>query len=97
MKPEGIKIMEPMGLLAWLVVGGIAGWIASMVIPSGLGLIGDIVVGIIGGFIGGFLFRAIGEPGMTGFSLWSILVAFIGSIVLLYVTRLLKGRSSRPA
>ncbi len=86
--------MEPMGLVAWLVVGGIAGWLASRVIPSGLGLIGDIVVGIIGGFIGGFLFKAIGEQGMTGFSIWSIFVAFIGSVVLLYVIRLINGRRS---
>lgn len=84
--------MEPMGLIAWIVVGGVAGWLASMVIPSGLGLIGDIVVGIIGGFIGGFLFHAIGEVGMTGLSFWSVFVAFIGSVVLLYVIRLFNGR-----
>lgn len=84
--------MEPMGLIAWLIVGAIAGWLASRVIPSGLGLVGDIVVGILGGFIGGFLFRAIGEPGMTGFSIWSIFVAFIGAVVLLYVIRLVNGR-----
>lgn len=83
--------MEPMGLIAWLIVGGIAGWLASMVIPSGLGFIGDIVVGIIGGFIGGFLFHAIGEVGMTGLSLWSVFVAFVGAVVLLYGIRLLRG------
>ena len=84
--------MEPMGLIAWLVVGGIAGWLASMVIPSGFGLIGDIVAGIIGGFIGGFLFHAVGEVGMTGLSLWSIVVSFIGAVVLLYVIRFFSGR-----
>ena len=84
--------MEPMGLLAWIVVGAIAGWLASKVIPSGLGLVGDIVVGIVGGFIGGFLFRAIGEAGMTGFSIWSIFVAFVGAVVLLYAIRMLKVR-----
>ena len=84
--------MEPMGLIAWLVVGGIAGWLASMVIPSGLGLIGDIVVGVVGGFIGGFLFHAVGEVGMTGLSLWSIVVSFIGAVVLLYVIRFFSGR-----
>ena len=84
--------MEPMGLLAWLVVGAIAGWLASKVIPSGLGLVGDIVVGIVGGFIGGFLFHAIGEPGITAFSIWSIFVAFVGAVVLLYAIRLLRGR-----
>ena len=84
--------MQPVGLIAWLVVGGIAGWLASMVIPSGLGLIGDIVVGVIGGFIGGFLFHAIGEVGMTGLSIWSIFVAFVGAVVLLYVIRFFNGR-----
>jgi len=84
--------MQPMGIIAWLVVGGIAGWLASMVIPSGLGLIGDIVVGVIGGFIGGFLFHAIGEVGMTGLSIWNIFVAFVGAVVLLYVIRFFNGR-----
>lgn len=84
--------MEPMGLIAWIVVGAIAGWLASMVVPSGLGLIGDIIVGVAGGFIGGFLFHAIGEVGMTGFSIWSIFVAFVGAVVLLFAIRLLNGR-----
>ena len=84
--------MEPMGLIAWIVVGGVAGWLASMVIPSGLGLIGDIFIGIVGGFVGGFLFNAIGQVGMNGFSIWSVFVAFIGSVVLLYVIRLVNGR-----
>mgnify|MGYP000201886267 CR=1 FL=1 len=82
-----------MGFLSWLIVGGIAGWLAGLVVPTGLGIIGNIVVGIIGGFVGGFLFRAIGEVGMTGFSIWSVFVAFIGAVVLLYVIRLLKGRN----
>jgi uncharacterized membrane protein YeaQ/YmgE (transglycosylase-associated protein family) len=81
-----------MGLLAWLVVGAIAGWLASLVIPARLGLIGDIVVGIIGGFIGGALFRAIGEPGLTGFSIWSIFVAFVGAVILLGLIRLANGK-----
>lgn len=84
--------MEPMGIIAWLIVGGIAGWLASNVIPTGLGLIGNIVVGILGGFIGGFLFHSIGEVGMTGLSIWSIFVAFVGAVVLLFLIRLVNGR-----
>jgi uncharacterized membrane protein YeaQ/YmgE (transglycosylase-associated protein family) len=84
--------MDQMGWLAWLIVGAIAGWLASMVVPSGLGLIGDIVVGIVGAFIGGFLFNQFGTSGVTGFNLWSIFVAFVGSVVLLLVIRLLNGR-----
>jgi len=84
--------MDAMGLLAWIVVGGIAGWLASLVVRSSMGLLGDIVVGIVGGFIGGFLFHAIGEPGITGFSIWSVFVAFIGAVVLLLVLRAVNGR-----
>ncbi|HEX2622503.1 MAG TPA: GlsB/YeaQ/YmgE family stress response membrane protein [Phototrophicaceae bacterium] len=85
--------MEPMGLIAWLVVGGVAGWLAGIVMKSGGGLVTDIIVGIVGAFIGGFLFHAIGEPGMTGFSIWSVFVAFIGAVVLLYAIRLFNTRS----
>jgi len=88
--------MDPMGLLAWLVVGAIAGWLASLVIPTRLGLLGDIVVGIIGSFIGGAVFHAIGEVGMTGFSIWSIFVAFVGAVILLALIRLANGRSIAP-
>jgi len=79
--------MDGMGLLAWLIVGGIAGALASAVMHSRLGIVGDIVVGIIGAFIGGLLFNLIGIPGATGFNLWSILVAFVGAVILLFVVR----------
>ena len=49
--------MEQMGWLAWIIIGAIAGWLASMVVHSRLGLIGDIIAGIVGAFIGGFLFK----------------------------------------
>jgi len=80
-----------MGILAWIVVGAVAGWLASMVVHSSLGLIGDIVVGIVGAFIGGFLFNLIGQGGVSGFNLYSIVVAFIGAVVLLVVIRLIRG------
>jgi uncharacterized membrane protein YeaQ/YmgE (transglycosylase-associated protein family) len=83
--------MEPMGLLAWIVVGLIAGWLASKVIPSRMGLVGDTVVGMIGALIGGFLFEAFGSSGTTGFNIWSIFVAFVGAVVLLFVIRALTG------
>ena len=87
--------MEPKGLIAWLVVGAIAGWMAGFVIPSGFGFLGDIVVGIVGGLIGGFLFRTMGEPGLTGLSIWSIFVAFVGAVVLLLLLRLFKGHEKQ--
>ncbi len=83
-------------LLVLLVVGLIAGWLASVVVGGiGRGLVGDIIVGIIGAFIGGWLFHqlAIGAPGgMLG----SIVVAFVGAVVLLIVLRALMGARGRP-
>jgi uncharacterized membrane protein YeaQ/YmgE (transglycosylase-associated protein family) len=84
------------GLLVWIVIGAIAGWLASMVMHSRLGLIGDIVVGIIGALIGGFVFNLLGIAGTTGFNLWSIFVAFIGSVILLALVRLINGGRSYP-
>jgi uncharacterized membrane protein YeaQ/YmgE (transglycosylase-associated protein family) len=77
--------------LLWLVVGLIAGVLASLLV-GGVGLIGNIVVGVVGAFVGGFLFRAmgIGVPfsGLAG----SIFVAFVGAVVLLLLLRLVRGR-----
>ena len=79
--------MEPMGLLAWIVVGLIAGWLASQVVPSRFGVIGDTLIGMLGALVGGFLFEELGSTGTTGFSIWSVFVAFVGAVVLLLVIR----------
>ena len=86
--------MDAMGWLAWLIVGALAGWLASIVMRTNgsQGLLLDIIVGIIGAFIGGFLFNVIGAPGVTGFNIWSVFVAFIGAVVLLGILRMF----SRP-
>ena len=84
--------MEPMSLLAWVVVGLIAGWLASQVVASRFGIIGDTVVGMIGALIGGFLFNEFGETGTTGLNIWSIFVAFVGAVVLLVLIRAVSGR-----
>lgn len=81
-----------MGWLAWLIVGAIAGWLASKVMRTSQGLFTDILVGIVGAFIGGFLFNQFGAAGVTGFNVWSIFVAFTGAVVLLAAIRLLRGR-----
>jgi uncharacterized membrane protein YeaQ/YmgE (transglycosylase-associated protein family) len=82
-------------VLLWVVVGLIAGWLASAVVGGGYGLIGDIVVGVVGAFLGGVIFRAlhIGTPfhGLAG----TIFVAFIGAVVLLLILRLIR-RASYP-
>lgn len=83
-----------MGFLAWLIVGALAGWLASIVMKTNAqqGLLLDIIVGIVGAFIGGFLFNALGAPGVTGFNIWSVFVAFVGAVVLLGLLRLVTGR-----
>ncbi|MDQ3082088.1 MAG: GlsB/YeaQ/YmgE family stress response membrane protein [Gemmatimonadota bacterium] len=85
-----------MDLLTWLIVGLIAGVLASLVMGgTGYGLIGDIIIGIVGAFVGGWLFTALGVAvplaGLPG----TILVAFIGAVVLLFVIRLVRRGSTR--
>jgi uncharacterized membrane protein YeaQ/YmgE (transglycosylase-associated protein family) len=84
-----------MGILAWIVVGIIAGFLAKAVVPSEApgGIIGDLVVGIVGALIGGWIFNMFGNPGASGLNLWSILVAFVGGVVLLLIVRLFTRRS----
>ena len=82
-------------MLLWAFIGLVAGWLASVVVGGGFGVIGDIVVGIVGAFIGGFVFRSLhlspifaGLPG-------TIFVAFIGAVLLLLLLRLIRrGRAS---
>ena len=73
-----------MGIIAWLVVGLVAGWIGSMIVNrSGEGPLMDIVLGIVGAFVGGFVFNMLGHGGVSGINLYSIFVAVIGSVVVL--------------
>jgi uncharacterized membrane protein YeaQ/YmgE (transglycosylase-associated protein family) len=84
-----------MGILAWLVVGLIAGWLASQVMRGGgYGLIGDIIVGIVGALIGGFLAATLLKMpnAVNGINITSILVAFIGAVILLAILRMVSGR-----
>ncbi len=85
-----------MSILVWLFVGLIAGWLAGVVMRGGgYGLLGDIVVGILGAFVGGFLAAVLfGGDYITGFNLGTILVAFIGSVILIAILRALPGPSA---
>lgn len=75
-----------MSILGWIILGLIAGFVASKIVnKSGEGVVLDIVLGIVGALVGGFLFSAIGDYGITGFNLWSMFVAVIGAIVTLLV------------
>jgi uncharacterized membrane protein YeaQ/YmgE (transglycosylase-associated protein family) len=79
-----------MSILAWIVLGLIAGAIAKAIMPGRDpgGIIVTILVGIVGAFLGGFLGNLIAGSGLNGFSLWSILLAVIGAIVLLWIYRI---------
>ena len=82
-----------MSILGWIVLGGLAGWVASMIMGNNKnqGLLGNIIVGVIGGLLGGFLFGMFGGSGVTGFNLWSFVVALIGSVIALGVMRMFGG------
>jgi uncharacterized membrane protein YeaQ/YmgE (transglycosylase-associated protein family) len=83
-----------MGVLSWIVVGLIAGWLAGQVMRSGgYGLIGDIIVGVVGGLLGGWIAESLLHigAGVNGINLESILVAFCGAVVLLVGLRVLGG------
>jgi len=84
-----------MDILAWLVVGLIAGWLAGQVMRGGgLGLIGDVIVGIVGAVIGGFLAREFLDMpnAVSGINVTSVVVAFIGAVILLALLRMVSGR-----
>ncbi|HEU5175080.1 MAG TPA: GlsB/YeaQ/YmgE family stress response membrane protein [Gemmatimonadaceae bacterium] len=82
-----------MDLLTWLIVGLIAGVLASIVVGGGFGLIGDIVIGIVGAFVGGWIFRQLGVGTPFGGLAGTIFTAFIGAVVLLFLLRLItRGR-----
>ena len=83
-----------MSILAWIVVGLIAGWLAGQVMRGGgYGLLGDIIVGVVGGLLGGWIAVSVLKigAGVNGINLESILVAFAGAVILLVLLRLLNG------
>ena len=80
-------------LIAWIIVGGIAGWLASIIMKtnSRQGCLMDIIVGVIGGLIGGFVLNQLGSSSeVTGLNPTSILVAFIGAVILLAILRVIR-------
>jgi len=84
-----------MSIIAWLILGLVAGFIASKLYAgSGQGTIIDIVLGIVGAFVGGFLFNMLGGAGVTGFNLYSMIVAVIGAVVVLWIYHAVTGRRS---
>ena len=79
-----------MNIILWIVMGALAGWIASLIMKTSgeQGLLIDIIVGIVGAFLGGFIFQTLGVgPQVTGFNLPSLLVAIVGAVVLLAIVK----------
>ncbi|CAN5879567.1 GlsB/YeaQ/YmgE family stress response membrane protein [soil metagenome] len=84
-----------MGIISWIIVGALAGWIASLIMGTNnqQGCLLDIVVGIVGAFIGGFVMSLLGFGTFNGFNLWSIIVAIIGAVILLAIIKAVRGRT----
>ena len=82
-----------MSIIAWIILGLIAGFIGSKIVNrSGEGLVLDIVLGVVGAVVGGFIFNAIGAVGVTGLNIYSLVVAVIGAIVVLVIYHAVAGR-----
>jgi uncharacterized membrane protein YeaQ/YmgE (transglycosylase-associated protein family) len=83
-----------MGIISWIVVGAIAGWLSGLVVKgSGFGCLGDIIVGVIGGLLGGWLAGVLFHlsNAVNGINWQSILIAFLGAVLLMLVVRLVRG------
>ncbi len=84
-----------MSIIGWIVLGLIAGFIASKIVNrSGEGFLMDIVLGIVGAVVGGFIFQQFGAAGVTGFNIYSMIVAIVGAIILLVIYHAIFGRRS---
>jgi uncharacterized membrane protein YeaQ/YmgE (transglycosylase-associated protein family) len=82
-----------MGIILWIIFGGLVGWIASIIMKTDpqQGVFLNIVVGVIGALIGGWIMSILGATGVTGFNLYSFLVALVGAVVLLAIVRALRS------
>jgi uncharacterized membrane protein YeaQ/YmgE (transglycosylase-associated protein family) len=82
--------------IGWIILGLIAGFIASRIVnKEGEGFLMDIVLGIVGAVVGGFLFNIFGAAGVTGFNIWSFIVAIVGAVVVLWIYHALTGTRRR--
>ncbi len=87
-----------MGVLTWIIVGAIAGWLAGLIVKgSGYGILGNIIVGIIGALVGGFIASALFDApeAISGFNITTIIVALIGAIIVLFILSLFSGAGNR--
>lgn len=86
--------MEAMGLIGWIILGGLAGWIASKFVGTDKeqGVVGNIVAGILGAVVGGWVFSLLGGSGVNGFNIWSFFVALVGAVIVLTLWKAITGR-----
>lgn len=84
-----------MGILSWIILGLIAGFIGSKIVnSSGSGVMMDIVLGIVGAVVGGVIFNFFGAQGVTGLNIYSMIVAVVGAVAVIYVFHAIMGRRS---
>lgn len=84
-----------MGIILWIIFGGLVGWIASMIMGNNgqRGMILDIVIGIVGAIVGGWLFSFFGKVGVTGFNIYSFVVAIVGAVILIAIVKMFRGKT----
>jgi uncharacterized membrane protein YeaQ/YmgE (transglycosylase-associated protein family) len=84
-----------MNILLWVIMGAVAGWIASVIMKTdnSQGLLMDVILGIVGAVVGGFLMNMFGAEGVTGFNLYSLIVAVFGAMAVVWVSRMLRSAS----
>lgn len=89
--------MDGLGIIGWIILGGLAGWVASKITgtDASQGLLGNIIAGIVGGVVGGFVFNLLGGSGVTGFNIYSFLVALAGAVIVLFIWRAITGGRKR--
>jgi uncharacterized membrane protein YeaQ/YmgE (transglycosylase-associated protein family) len=97
---EGRKVIgirsKTMSFVAWIVLGLIAGFVASKLVNrSGEGIVLDIVLGVVGAVLGGWLFNRFGATGVTGLNVWSLVVAIVGAVVLLLIVHAIRRATLR--
>ena len=81
-----------MSIIVWIVIGGLAGWIANMLMKTDGSLVKNVVTGVVGALVGGFVMSFFGAAGFTGFNLGSFVVALVGSVILIAVINVLTGK-----
>jgi uncharacterized membrane protein YeaQ/YmgE (transglycosylase-associated protein family) len=80
-----------MGFITWIILGAVAGWAASVITKSTTGITWDVVLGVAGAMVGGFVMVLFGQSGVTGFNVYSLLVALMGAVLVVYVGRMLRS------